>query len=80
MTLRGLIAIGLLAVAASADAGDDDAQQRPRDAAEAVREGDVSQWLKYYQRERGVPESPPPTAGSPPAPAETQDQSPAPKR
>jgi hypothetical protein len=25
---------------------------RPRDAAEAVREGDVSQWLKYYERER----------------------------
>jgi hypothetical protein len=27
-------------------------QARPRDAAEAVREGDVSQWLKYYERER----------------------------
>ena len=25
------------------------------DAAEAVQEGDVSQWLKYYQRERGMP-------------------------
>jgi hypothetical protein len=24
-----------------------------RDAAEVVQEGDVSQWLKHYQRERG---------------------------
>jgi len=31
---------------------------RPRDAAEAVKEGDVSQWLKYYQRERGEPQAP----------------------
>ena len=33
---------------------------RPRDAAEAVKEGDVSQWLKYYQRERA--EQPTPVA------------------
>lgn len=26
----------------------------PRDAAEIVREGDVSQWLKHYQSERGA--------------------------
>ena len=31
---------------------------RPRDAAEAVKEGDVSQWLKYYQRERADPQTP----------------------
>jgi hypothetical protein len=31
---------------------------RPRDAAEAVKEGDVSQWLKYYQRERAEPQTP----------------------
>lgn len=26
----------------------------PRDAAEIVKEGDVSQWLEHYQRERGT--------------------------
>ena len=26
----------------------------PRDAAEIVKEGDVSQWLEHYQRERGA--------------------------
>lgn len=32
-----------------------DAQPAPprRDAAEVVKEGDMSQWLRYYQRERG---------------------------
>ena len=75
MMLHELVAVGLLAFAASAGAAEDSAQQRPRDAAEAVREGDVSQWLKYYQRERAAPESAPPPAGTPPAPAETQEQS-----
>jgi len=32
--------------------------ERPRDAAEAVKEGDVSQWLKYYQGERAEPQKP----------------------
>jgi hypothetical protein len=49
---------------------------RPRDAAEAVQEGSVSNWLKYYQREReqrGAPGPPPaqPTPApvtSPPSP------------
>jgi len=39
---------------------------RPRDAAEAVKEGDVSQWLKYYQRERADPQTP--VAPAPSAP------------
>lgn len=36
-------------------------QQRARDAAEAVQEGDVAQWLKYYERQREAsrPEVPP---------------------
>ena len=75
MTLRELVAVGFLVFAASAGAAEDSAQQRPRDAAEAVREGDVSQWLKYYQRDRGAPESAPPPADTPQAPAETQEQS-----
>ena len=49
-----LAALLVLAVPASVGAAEDSAEQRPRDAAEAVREGDVSQWLKYYQREREV--------------------------
>lgn len=52
------------------------AQEQPpltRDAAQAVQEGDVSQWLQYYQRERGEEwnrqrEDAPP-AGQEPAPA-----------
>jgi hypothetical protein len=28
-------------------------QPRPRDAAEAVQEGNVTRWLEHYQRERG---------------------------
>jgi hypothetical protein len=54
-------------------------QPRPRDAAQAVQEGSITQWLDHYQRERGeewarskaaTPE-PPPAAGSvtPPSPA-----------
>ncbi|HEY7759176.1 MAG TPA: hypothetical protein VIA64_07160 [Burkholderiales bacterium] len=29
-------------------------QPAARDAAEIVQEGDVSQWLQHYQRERGA--------------------------
>jgi hypothetical protein len=36
-------------LASAADAAD---QSRPRDAAEAVQEGSVANWIKYYQRER----------------------------
>jgi hypothetical protein len=44
---------------------------RPRDAAEAVKEGDVSQWLKYYQRERAEPPTPiAPAQSAPIAPAQ----------
>ena len=47
-----LLAAGVLAslLAGSCGAADD---PPPRDAAEVVKEGDVSQWLKHYQRERG---------------------------
>ena len=48
----------------------------PRDAAEIVQEGDVSQWLKHYERERGADwarqqeraEPKPAAAASPPPP------------
>ena len=55
------LALTLCACAASYAGRCAEDNQRPRDAAEAVKEGDVSQWLKYYQRERGdgaVPEKP----------------------
>jgi hypothetical protein len=52
-----LCAIALTAPAADADdapaAQEREAQARPRDAAEAVQEGNVTQWLEHYQRERG---------------------------
>lgn len=65
------LATALLAIATIAFAAENDGQQRPRDAAEAVQEGDVSQWLKYYQRERGMhapaprPDQTPPPADGP---------------
>lgn len=53
--------------------------ERAKDAAEAVQEGNVSNWLKYYQREReqsAAPSAPPaqgaaqPAGKPPPQPAE----------
>jgi hypothetical protein len=53
-------ALGAVALATSAahcaDAGrapERDEQPRARDAAEVVQEGNVTQWLEHYQRERG---------------------------
>lgn len=42
-----------------------------RDAAEVVKEGDMSQWLQYYQRERGDAwsKTPPAQPSATPAPA-----------
>jgi hypothetical protein len=37
----------------AAPAPEREEQARPRDAAEAVQEGNVTQWLEHYQRERG---------------------------
>ena len=79
MTLHRLAAAVLLVAAASAGAAEDNVQQRPRDAAEAVREGDVSQWLKYYQHER-APEPVRAPADTRQPPADTQGQSAEPKR
>jgi hypothetical protein len=63
VTLR-LVVLLAAAVPAGLWAEQQGAEPRPRDAAEAVREGDVSQWLKYYQRERELQ-----TPAQPPAPA-----------
>jgi hypothetical protein len=56
-------------------AAEESAGQRPRDAAEAVREGDVQQWLKYYQREREAqaPAQQPAPRGEPAAQQKQED-------
>jgi hypothetical protein len=41
---------------------------RPKDAAEEVQEGNVDNWIKYYQRERGQGATPAPQPGPPAAP------------
>ena len=73
MTLRALAALLVLTLPASVCAGQG-SEPPPRDAAEAVREGDVSQWLKYYQREREVQTPPQQPARSPEPAAQTQDK------
>jgi hypothetical protein len=75
VTLRSLAALLVVAMPASTLAGQDSGEQRPRDAAEAVKEGDVSQWLKYYQRERdaGTPAQQPARSPEPPAEAKAED-------
>lgn len=69
MRLRALAVVLLLAAPASICAGQT-SERDPRDAAEAVREGDVSQWLKYYQREREAQAPAQEPARSPQPPAE----------
>jgi hypothetical protein len=67
--LRGLAGV-LLALSALAIAAEKEGREQPRDAAQAVQEGDVSQWLKYYQRERGMQApAPAPESAGPPAEA-----------
>jgi hypothetical protein len=63
------LATALLAIAAIAFAAENEGQEPPRDAAEAVQEGDVSQWLKYYQRERDM-QAPAPRPDQTPVPAD----------
>jgi hypothetical protein len=63
------LATALLAIAAIAFAAENEGQEPPRDATEAVQEGDVSRWLKYYQRERDM-QAPAPRPDQTPAPAD----------
>jgi hypothetical protein len=48
---RAGLAVALLCMAPVLSAEE---QPPPRDAAQIVQEGDVSQWLQHYQRERGA--------------------------
>jgi hypothetical protein len=48
-------------------------QLRPKDAAEAVQEGNVRNWVEYYERQRrenAPPKPAPPATGTPPATTE----------
>ena len=61
MALVGKWVLGIVAVVLSAHAlWAEEPARHARDAAEEVKEGDVAQWLKYYQQERGFePQAPP---------------------
>jgi hypothetical protein len=48
---RAIVALALMCMMATPSAEE---QPPARDAAQIVREGDVSQWLEHYQRERGA--------------------------
>ncbi len=79
----GIAALGLISLAAPAA----EERKTPRDAAEAVQEGNVQNWIEYYQRTR--PPAPPPAtprsagASTPepaPAPPPAKDSTPTPSR
>jgi hypothetical protein len=57
-----LVAVPPPALCEESDAGS--GHSRPRDAAQAVQEGSVTQWLEHYRRERGEEW----TRSKPPAP------------
>lgn len=59
----GLAIIGTCAVTEAADD-----PKRPKDAAEAVQEGNVQNWIEYYQRTR----PPPPQRPTDPVAAPTE--------
>ena len=70
-----LLSLALLAACLDAFAADD--PQPRKDAAEAVQEGNVQNWVEYYQRTRPPPPDRPvqpakePAAAKPKDPAET---------
>jgi hypothetical protein len=69
--IRRGVAGALLVLSPIAIAAQSQDTEQPRDAAQAVQEGDVAQWLKYYQRERGM-QVPAPAPESAPPPADAQ--------
>ena len=48
----GRAALAILACLLACAAEAEEVKHSPRDAAEVVRQGDVLQWLKHYERER----------------------------
>ena len=61
---RGVVVALACTWACAGSGADAPAPERPRDAAEAVQEGNVKNWVEYYQRTR--PQVKPPAA--PPEP------------
>ena len=63
---RGIFVALACAWACAGLGADAPAPERPRDAAEAVQEGNVKNWIEYYERTR--PQAKPPiTPPEPPA-------------
>jgi hypothetical protein len=75
---RRLLALALLAVSIGAHAAED---PKPRkDAAEAVQEGNVQNWVEYYQRTRQPPPARPVQPPSEPAAPQPKDAVETPRR
>lgn len=75
---RPLLALVLLAVCTGTIAADD---PKPRkDAAETVQEGNVQNWVEYYQRTRPPPVDRPAQSGAEPAAAKPKEAAEPPHR
>jgi hypothetical protein len=66
---RHLVLASALAALTPHPAPGADSAARPKDAAEAVQEGNVRQWIEYYERTREAAPKPKPPATNPPEPA-----------
>jgi hypothetical protein len=73
-----LLTLGLLAISLGTVAADD---PKPRkDAAETVQEGNVQNWVEYYQRTRPPPPDRPAQSGPEPAAAKPKEPAELPPR
>jgi hypothetical protein len=73
-----LLAPALTCLCLGAHAAD---EPKPRkDAAEAVQEGNVQNWVEYYRRTRPVPDARPPEPAPDPAAAKTGETAAPPRR
>lgn len=69
-----LLALSSILAAAGSIALSEEPAPRPKDAAEAVQEGNVRNWVEYYERQRResaqkpVPAPPPPASSTAPEP------------
>lgn len=72
-TARLALVLVLALLAATAPPVRAEEARRPKDAAEAVQEGNVKNWVEYYERTREAqrsPAKPPPAGADTPAPKE----------
>jgi hypothetical protein len=81
LALAAALLVCALALSHASRAAEERDHPRAKDAAEAVQEGNVANWLKYYTREREQSRAPdPPPAERPPAPASAPPPRPAERR